>query len=160
MADQEILDHKTDHISNQDKLTSKDNAPGQDSTKSTNEYIAKHQEIFDKLDQKGSQEVDTKEIIIYWCGDRELNKGVKDPDLEPIYREMDTNNDGTVTYQECNAYWVKRLNEFDLSKKGKITKKEYNALMRDRNKRLMQGSNQEGHISNEQYDYISPPMRP
>ena len=160
MADQDNLDHMTDYTSKQEKITSKDYDTSQDSSKSTSEYIAKHQEVFDKLDQKGSEEVDVEEFIIYWCSDTKLKKGVKDPEIEPIYREMDQNNDGTVTYQECNAYWVKRLNEFDLSKKGKITKKEYNTLMRDRNKRLMQGSNQEGHITNEQYDYISPPMRP
>jgi Ca2+-binding EF-hand superfamily protein len=159
-ADQEIPGQKADYSSKEDKSTSKDYDTGQGSSGSTNEYIAKHQEIFDKLDQKGGEDVDVEEFIIYWCNDTKLKKGVRDPEIEPIYREMDINNDGTVTYQECNAYWVKRLNEFDLSKKGKITKKEYNTLIRERNKRLMQGSDQEGHITNEQYDYISPPMRP
>jgi hypothetical protein len=147
MADQEILGQKKDYSSKQEKTNSK--GTGQDSSKSTNEYIAKHQEIFDKLDQNGSEEVDVEEFIIYWCSDTKLKKGVMDPEIEPIYREMDKNNDGTVTYQECNAYWVKRLNEFDLSKKGKITKKEYNTLIRDRNKNMMQGPDQEGHITNE-----------
>jgi hypothetical protein len=158
MSDQKTQDNKTDYTSKQGSLTFKDYDANNDNRISSDEYIAKQQEIFDKVDKKKNGEVDIEEFIVYWCSDTSLKKGVKDPTLGPIYREMDKNNDGNITYQECDAYWMKRLKEADLDKNNKISRYEYNAMMKDRFKSLLDGPDQDGHITNEEYNSFWPSM--
>jgi Ca2+-binding EF-hand superfamily protein len=160
MTDHKTQEYKTDYTSKEELLTFKDYDTNKDNRISSDEYIARQQEVFDKVDENKSEEVDIDEFIVYWCSDTSLKKGVKDPTLSPIYREMDKNNDGNITYQECNAYWIKRLNEADLNRNNKISRYEYNALMRDRFKSLLDGPDQDGHITNEEYNSFWPSMRP
>jgi Ca2+-binding EF-hand superfamily protein len=160
MTDQKTGEYNTDYTSKQERLTFKDYDTNRDNRISSDEYIAKQQEIFDMADKNKSEEIDIKEFIVYWCNDTSLKKGVRDPTLGPIYREMDKNNDGNITYQECNAYWVKRFNDADLNKNNKISRNEYNALMRDQFKSLMDGPDQDGHITNDEYNSLWPSMRP
>jgi Ca2+-binding EF-hand superfamily protein len=160
MYGQKTQENKTDYTSQQERLTFKDYDANKDNRISSDEYIAKQQEIFDKVDKNKSGEIDIDAFIVYWCSDTSLKKGVKDPTLSPIYREMDKNNDGTITYQECSAYWMKRFKEADLDKNNKISRYEYNVLTRDRFKSLLDGPDQDGYITNEEYDSFWPSMRP
>jgi Ca2+-binding EF-hand superfamily protein len=160
MPDKKTQENNTDLKSKQERVTFKDYDANNDNRISSDEYIAKQQEIFNKVDKNNSGEIDIDVFIVYWCNDASLKKGVKDPTLSPIYREMDKNNDGSITYQECNAYWMKRLNEADLDKNNKISRYEYNVLMRDRFKSLLDGPDQNGHITNEEYNSFWPSMRP
>jgi Ca2+-binding EF-hand superfamily protein len=160
MTDQKTPEYKTDYTSKQERLTFKDYDTNNDNRISSDEYVAKQQEIFDKVDKNKSEEIDIDKFIVYYCNDTSLKSGVKDPTLSPVYREMDKNNDGNITYQECNAYWIKRFNDADLDKNNKISRNEYNALMRDRFKSLLDGPDQDGHITNDQYNSFWPSMRP
>ncbi len=160
VSGQKIQDNETEYASQQEILSFKDYDTNNDNKISVDEYIAKQQEIFDKADRNKNGEIDIDKFIVYWCGDASLKKGVKDPTLGPVYREMDINKDGIITYQECSAYWLKILNEADLDKNNKISRYEYNALMRDRFKRLLDGPDQDGHITNQEYDSFWPYVRP
>jgi Ca2+-binding EF-hand superfamily protein len=160
MTDQKTPEYKTDYTSKQERLTFKDYDTNNDNRISSDEYVAKQQEIFDKVDKNKSEEIDIDKFIVYCCNDTSLKNGVKDPTLSPVYREMDINNDGNITYQECNAYWIKRFSDADSDKNNKISRNEYNALMRDRFKSLLDGPDQDGHITNDEYNSFWPSMRP
>jgi len=158
--DKKSQNYKTDTVSNEEEPTFKDYDSNKDNRISTGEYVAKQMRYYDQLDKDGSEGFNVEKFIIYWCSDTALKKGIKDPTLAPVYREMDKNNDGNITYQECSAYWMMKFNNADLDKNNKLSRQEYDSLMRDRFKSLLDGPDQDGHISNDDYNSFGPSMRP
>jgi len=115
---------------------------------------------YDQLYKDGGGEPDVEKFIIYWCSDTALKKGIMDPTLAPVYREMDKNNDGNVTTQECRAYWMMKFNNADSDKNNRLSRQEFDYMMRDRFKSLLDGPDQDGHISNDDYRSFGTYMRP
>lgn len=153
-------DHNTDATSKQKEATFKDYDSNKDNRISTDEYVAKQMKYYDQMDKDGSEGPDVEKFIIYWCSDTALKKGIVDPTLAPVYREMDKDNDGNVTTQECRAYWMMKFNNADLDRNNKLSRQEYDLLMRERFKSLLDGPNQDGHISSDDYNSFGTYMRP
>lgn len=154
------MDHNTDATSKQEEVNFRDYDSNKDKRISTDEYVAKQMRYYDQLDKGGSEGIDVEKFIIYWCSDTALKKGIMDPTLAPVYREMDKNNDGNITTQECRAYWMMKFNNADLDKNNRLSSQEYDYLMRDRFKSLLDGPDQDGHISNDDYNSFGPSVRP
>jgi hypothetical protein len=144
----------------QEGPTFNDYDANKDNKISVDEYIAKQQRIFDEAGGNNNDEINIDDFIVYWCNDTALKRGIKDPTKGPVYREMDSDKDGNITYQECNAYWMMKLKEYDLDNNNKISRSEYNALMRDRFKSLLDGPDQDGHITNDEYNSFGPYVKP
>jgi Ca2+-binding EF-hand superfamily protein len=159
-SNQKTPNYNADTVSDQEKLTFKDYDTDNDSRISTDEYVAKQMKYYDQLDKNGNEGPDVEKFIIYWCSDSALKKGIMDPTLAPVYREMDKNNDGNITTQECRAYWMMKFNNADLDRNNRLSKQEYDSLMRDRFKSLLDGPNQDGYISNDDYNSFGPSVRP
>jgi len=144
--------HPTDYIAKQERLTFKDYDTNNDNRISIDEYIKKQGEAFDRIDKTNTGEVDTEEILVYWCSQTTLKKGTLDPTMAPIYRDMDKDGNGNVTTEECRAYWITRLKENKLDNNNRINRSQYDSLMRDRYRNLLDGPDQDGHITNQDYD--------
>jgi len=159
-GNQKPYDYKTDTSTEQEETTFKDYDTDNDNRISSNEYVEKQMKYYDQLYKDGNEEPDVEKFIIYWCSDTALKKGIMDPTLAPVYREMDKNNDGNITAQECRAYWMMKFNNADLDKNNKLSRQEFDYMMRDRFKSLMDGPDQDGHISNDDYNSFGTYMRP
>jgi Ca2+-binding EF-hand superfamily protein len=146
----------SDYVSKQERISFKDYDTNNDNKISTDEYVSKQESLYNKIDKNSDNEISTEEFLVYWCSDASINRGIEDPSLGPIYREMGKNNDGKITVEECKAYWVLKFKEYDLDNNNRITRNEYNMMVRDRFKALLDGPDQNGYITNQEYDSFWP----
>jgi Ca2+-binding EF-hand superfamily protein len=60
--------------------------------------------------------------------------------MEKMWKEMDTNEDGSITREESTAFGNKKFDERDSNKDGKVTREEWDAFrkakMEERKKRM------------------------
>ncbi len=51
-----------------------------------------------------------------------------DEHMERMFKEMDSNNDGSISREESTAFGNKKFDERDANKDGKVTKEEWDAF--------------------------------
>lgn len=78
------------------------------------------------MNTNGDETVDIREYISYWCGAAPTNlKAAARGNKQPQFSKMDSNRDGKVSSEECQALWTIRFRDADENRDGKLTSREY-----------------------------------
>jgi Ca2+-binding EF-hand superfamily protein len=112
------------------------------------EFEKATRQVFDFADKDKDNVLVAQEFVAYWCGpDVVVPKKTKGKPKKTI----DTNNDGTISKDECVVFWRARFNEMDKNRDGKVTMDEFMTDIKKEFKKI--DKNGDGYISVQEYDY-------
>jgi len=100
-----------------------------DTSMTMSEFDAGIRNNFDSMDTDKNGMVDVKEYVTYWCAappkDGKAPAKASKNTKKSMYRQMDANADGKVTYDECVVFWTIRFSDIDKNKDGSMNRDEF-----------------------------------